>query len=523
MKQKKSIYGGLLLVFVLIATILILTNDTTHSVQVLNAQNSESLPMVEQLSNTDVEGPSCRYGASSWSSADNPFIEESNLGWVLDFGVNFGKVRPDDVEYTPMIRMKQVQDANGNYLPDYYLTTQPLTDNADGLGPIIAANPGQLWLVGNEVDRKVFQDDMMPDMYAIAYHDIYHFIKERDPSAQVAISGLVEVTPGRLQYLDIVWDSYIETYGTTMPVDVWNMHVYILPEKYANGADSRAAVALGTDPAIAILHSNYNPNLCSLSNVYCIAEHDDIDLFAQQVMWMRQWMKDHGQQNKPLILSEFSLLYHYVEDPGGTCFESDEYGDCFPPERVSRFMVDAINYLESTTDTNIGYPADNHKLVQQWLWFTMREYPENAPNALLEDDGTRTLIGETFVNLIQSKALVTSLYMDKVSNPAIKIESPATSVTATLSASVLNNGNTMTTEPITVTFYADVTKNIEIGTAVIPANLTGCARRSESVEVDWPNLAPGTHPYWAEVDGGNTLKGIVLVNPEQNFLPLIKR
>ena len=56
---------------------------------------------------------------------------------------------------------------------------------------------------------------------------------------------------------------------------------------------------------------------------------------------MRTWMKQHGQQNKPLILSEYSLLYPYDIDPEG-CFLQDEYGNCFTPQRVSTFMKNSF-------------------------------------------------------------------------------------------------------------------------------------------------------------------------------------
>ena len=67
-------------------------------------------------------------------------------------------------------------------------------------------------------------------------------------------------------------------------------------------------MALGTDPALAIRESGDDKNRCANSDVYCWAEHDDLTVFAQQVVAMRTWMKQHGQQNKPLILTEYSLL-----------------------------------------------------------------------------------------------------------------------------------------------------------------------------------------------------------------------
>ncbi|MCZ7673000.1 MAG: hypothetical protein M5U34_40710 [Chloroflexi bacterium] len=58
-----------------------------------------------------------------------------------------------------------------------------------------------------------------------------------------------------------------------MPVDVWNMHVYILPEaKIENGVgvpSSLAHIALGTDINLAKLESAGDVNQCSNNDVYC--------------------------------------------------------------------------------------------------------------------------------------------------------------------------------------------------------------------------------------------------------------
>ena len=47
----------------------------------------------------------------------------------------------------------------------------------------------------------------------------------RQPKSVLAVC---QWPPRRLQYLDLVWDNYLSTYGTEIPVDVWNVHIYIL-------------------------------------------------------------------------------------------------------------------------------------------------------------------------------------------------------------------------------------------------------------------------------------------------------
>ena len=262
-------------------------------------------------------GPNCRYGVTPLSQSQTNWLPDLGAGWYL----NFRPVGYDGlptVRFVPVLRVQQ--NKNGCQYLNSYSISPALDDNH--LGSIIAAHPGMLWVVGNEPDRGPnpedclgpAQDDTYPEVYARAYHDAYTFIKGQDPTAQVAIAGLVEVTPGRLQYLDIVWQTYRATYGVNMPVDVWNMHLYILPEALSNGQPNGIAnVALGTNPALAIRESGDNAANCPNPNVYCWAEHDDLNVFASQVVAMRTWMKAHGQQNKPLILSEYSLLYPFED------------------------------------------------------------------------------------------------------------------------------------------------------------------------------------------------------------------
>ena len=51
-------------------------------------------------------------------------------------------------------------------------------------------------MIGNEPDVR-WQDNVTPERYAEIYHDIYTFIKERDPGAQVVIGGVAQSTPLR--------------------------------------------------------------------------------------------------------------------------------------------------------------------------------------------------------------------------------------------------------------------------------------------------------------------------------------
>lgn len=504
-------------------------------------------PAAAQNVNSTEQGstPNCRYGVARGANAENPFIDALGVGWVLNFGVSPGQPVPAGVEYVPMIRMRQNKNSEGHRLPSYTILTQPLSDSANGLGPLLAAYPGKVWIVGNEVDREVWQDDMEPAIYARAYHDVYHFIKQRDPSARVAIAGLVQVTPNRLEYLDKVWASYIQQYNTPMPVDVWTFHVYVLPEARVNGqgqiVGSNASMAVGTDcynyrtpSACAAIkwESGGSATLCPQGDVYCYAEHDDMGIFAAQVTAMRQWMKAHGQQNKPLLLAEFSLLYPYVIE-GSSCFLQDEYQNCFTPARVNTFMHQAFAYLETAVDPGLGYPLDGNRLVQQWLWYAVTIATDEEPGSASRlvtlnangDPVAFTSVGTMFQNEIAARPLAVNLLPVNASTIA------ATGVTsATISVEVMNNGNRRALSNYSVTFYRDPALTDMIGTVIIPGGVQGCTFEKEVVSVDWDGLVPGTNRFWVLVFSSedsdatdNVTTGFVIVDPEQLYLPIIRR
>jgi len=540
MTQQKSWLLPFLLGGILFSVLVFLLNSSVAETRanVINESRPALQQQPEVVLNTTEDQYSCRYGVTLNSGGQAVYLDDLKMGWFSNFTVNFPATPLPGIEYVPTVRMQQARDeSTGARLPDYIITGPPLTDDGNGLGPIILAHPGSLWLIGNEVDRVDWQDDIMPQIYAKAYHDVYHFIKERDPSAQVANSGLVQVTPGRLQYLDIVWDTYLTLYGTPMPVDVWNMHVYILPEaKIENGVrvpSSLAHIALGTDINLAKLESAGDVNQCSNNDVYCFAEHDSLDIFAQQVIAMRQWMKKHGQQQKPLIITEYSQLYPYIPEGNG-CFLMDELGNCFTEARVTQFLQESVTYLDTTKDATLGYSVDDNRLVQQWLWYTVNNPEEGSPSNLvyLNDnnyaDGTLTPMGSAYKQAAGAE-LIVNLIPEQTTIPVV-VQGTST---ATLTASIMNNGSIAVSTPFTVTFYSDVALTQEIGSSLVTQTIGGCAREAVEVSVSWHGLGPGLHKFWGVIDSGNDVvgenkadnefAGFVLVDPLQLFLPTVRR
>jgi hypothetical protein len=231
------------------------------------------------------------------------------------------------------------------------------------LRELAASRPGLTWAIGNEPDV-IWQDNTAPEIYAIAYHRAYTAIKAGDPTAQVAIGGVSQITPLRLAYLDRVWNFYLDHYGEPMPVDVWNIHTFVLRE-------DRREWGVNIPPGFEIQHRGM---------LWEVADHDRLDLVEEQVWLMREWMAAHGQQEKPLWITEYGILM------------PEEYG--FTAAAVQEFLVGSFNLFDSLMDPELGYPADNHRLVQRWNWYSARDSRFAAGN-LFDNAGEMTRLGQT--------------------------------------------------------------------------------------------------------------------------------
>ncbi|MBN1179676.1 MAG: hypothetical protein JXD18_10710 [Anaerolineae bacterium] len=477
--------------------------------------------------------PNCRFGVTGSLEQFSVFdiTAQLNAGWYMDFWAHAPFDGAPAAEFFPLIFVTQDRGGSTVCGPDYGYHINGGLDS--GLASLVAANPGLTWIIGNEPER-LGQGDICPQQYAEAYHDAYYFIKQNDPTAQVAFAGLVQVTPARLQYLDIVWSTYLERYGETMPVDVWTMHAYVLSES----DDGDANIPLGTDPALSIPFG-FN---CVDPNSFCHAEHSDIDLFVDQIVMMREWMKAHGQQDRPLLLTEFSLLkpYHYygtctvnVCPPEGVegCF-CDENRETFNPTRVANFMEDAFDYLMTAADPRLGYPRDDYRLVQRWMWYSLETYPPaagHASNLMTADAGyVLTLQGRRWQSYVRDIPAQIDLAILDVPTAVAQTSAMSEPVTVTLAVEVLNTGNTLLNRTARVVFYSDAALTQPVAAATF-SGLGGCASASTIVTATWPGLTVGTHPFWARIESAgnetdtsdNVGSGIAFVALARLYLPVV--
>jgi hypothetical protein len=227
-----------------------------------------------------------------------------------------------------------------------------------------------VWIIGNEPDV-IWQDNVTASRYAAVYHALYKAIKTSDPTALIAVGGISQATPLRLQYLDQVLITYQNLYHGSMPVDWWTVHGYVLREEKGSwGVD----IPPGIDATQGVLRE--------------VIDHGSIDLFEAQIRSFRQWMAEHGYQDTPLALTEFGILM------------PSSYG--FPEDMVASYLEQTFTWLSQAQDESSGYPEDGYYLVQKWAWFSISDpiYPSSNLGDI--SSGKLTIIGERFRNTVTS-------------------------------------------------------------------------------------------------------------------------
>jgi len=276
-------------------------------------------------------------------------FERLKLGWYLDWRTNPNPSRPGGIEYAQMVWV------NGRQISPDIPTIQA----------IARQNPGSLWLIGNEPDV-IWQGKATPEEYAEAYYTAYHAIKQADPTAQVAIGGVSQPTPLRIRYIEAILQVYRERYGEEMPVDVWNIHNFILREE-RNSWGVDIPPGLPDDTGI----------------LYEVDDSGNLEAFKAQIWAFRRWMKEKGFQDKPLIVSEYGIPMPW------------DYG--FPFERVRNFMYATFDFFLTAADPELGYPPDGYRLVQRWCWYSLGDLTYPTGNLFDPDTKEMTPLGKAFV------------------------------------------------------------------------------------------------------------------------------
>jgi len=417
--------------------------------------------------------------AQPLESYDPALLAQLRAGMYLDWQTIVQPPRPNGIEYVQMLRVKQVKTDSrydAPYRVPYTYTVWPAWEK---LADCVRANPGALWLVGNEMDRVDWdaghQDECLPEVYAGVYHEAYTRIKGWDPTAQVAIGGVCQVTPLRLEYLDRVLAAYRTRYGTRMPVDVWNVHAFVLREKrWHEGCPDcwGIDVPAGSSAAAGVL--------------YDIRDSTNLEAFKEQIIAFRRWMRDHGERDKPFIVSEYGVLMPY--------WVEDEDGRAFTPERVRDFMYASFDYLQSATDPDLGCPADKDRLVQRWVWYSLDGDPEVFGGNLF-DSTTRqmTTLGRYWAAYVNDPARMPA---PQVNLFPVRAWAGSAADGMTLHALIGNSGSLPVAQSFAVRFEDEAGQTL--GEVAVPG--LRCCGDSVTVAVQWADAPPGEQRVRVRVD-----------------------
>jgi hypothetical protein len=298
---------------------------------------------------------SARAGFSISSFTDPAhWAEMLGSGWYLDWSMQ-SEMPANSPEHWQMVRVHE----------------DCISPSLQAIQSTASSYPGRVWIIGNEPDV-IWQDNVTASSYAVFYHELYQLIKSSDPTAQIAVGGISQATPLRLQYLDQVLQAYRELYGQPLQADWWTVHGYVLREEQNSWG---VEIPPGMD--------------VTQGELYEVSDHGRLDLFESHLVAFRQWMKDNGYQETPLALTEFGILM------------PTSYG--FSYETIADYLEQTFAWLNEVEDSFIGYPGDSYHLVQKWAWFSISD--PNYPSSNLGDlsNGNLTLVGERFRNVVSQE------------------------------------------------------------------------------------------------------------------------
>lgn len=489
----------------------------------------------------------CRLGVGG--AFDNVIgfdMAQLNMGLYVDWRTSSNPYDPNglglanQIEYLQMVRVKQKKNGGSLGPPGDYVVPAAynVSPSLDTITTIASGQPGALWLIGNEIERVDWyrdwldswtgQDEITPELYATAFHEIQAAIKAADPTARVAIGGVILGTPLRLKYLDRVWNSYQDQFGYSMgqDIDVWNVHGFILPEvRGAWGMDIPAGLETPADyqPEEGLFYfRGYggDPSVPNNNVAYFEArDHQyDVDLFMKYIRDFRTWMAAKGERNKPLLNTEYGPL--------------NDFSGYYDEQDAITFMHETFDEMLAAQDSATGYPYDDNKLVQGWVWYSLDAEWFPLGQLFKRNSKNLTTVGNGWKNYVTnpSKPLASQPQVNLIAAD-FRINQPVYKDTATLlTAVVSNSGNTATAtnNNIVVKFWDGHPSSAGsklIGSRIV-GDIRGCGQYRMAT-VAWTPDQAGTYSLYVEVvplsgeakTGDNISSSSVTVKPEPSATP----
>ena len=249
--------------------------------------------------------------------------------------------------------------------------------------------------------------------------------------------------------------------------------------------------------------------------------------FQEFTRALREWMAAHGERNKPLINTEYGILYKSLS------------GYEISAAQVNDYLTSTLDYMLTATDDDIGFPADENRLVQSWFWYSLNDGYWNG-NLFNPNTKALTEFGITWKNYVSDSENPLASQPQQnllVTNPRAGqdsyLVSPSGSATVTLRVDVANSGNIKTTmgNNIVVNFW-DGFPNAPSSNLIASRTLDdipGCGGFT-AVEIEWPDRSVGKHTWYAQAvliagetnPNDNITSGVVSVMT-RIYLPIVMK
>lgn len=294
-------------------------------------------------------------GVSLAVQNDDPGLAQIGARWYFNW--DFRPHGDVDLEFVPLVC---------GYPGDRQVSEQHLREVEDSIRSDPDAYPdGTMFLIGNEIGYTHQNDGRSPREYAEDFHRCHQLITSINPSFEVSvgpailspdegITGAIVDADDGLDYLRQVIEAYEEQQGELIPAEYFAATNHVM-------------------------------------------DADEIDVFEARIVEMRRLLADHGLRDRGVILTEVG-----VPTRGSTA------------EQIEAFMQDAIRFVTTTTDDDIGHPDDG-RLVQRWAWFmaeplsvwdkldstgTGAFFLRFAQTSLYDRDGDLTHLGEVYRHMM---------------------------------------------------------------------------------------------------------------------------
>ncbi|MEM7033048.1 MAG: DUF11 domain-containing protein [Chloroflexota bacterium] len=164
----------------------------------------------------------------------------------------------------------------------------------------------------------------------------------------------------------------------------------------------------------------------------------------------------------------------------------------------------------NTTDPETGYEADEYRLVQGLVWYSLNDDHSVLRKNTVFNTTTQSLTGQVGVrwrNYVNGQASEHNLRITNLTSVPEYYIQPGQPVTFTLKADVVNSGNFKISTPITATFWDGDPDagGVQIGDPqVITETLSGCGYQLHNVQVDWPNRTAYSNTWYIKVESAET-------------------